>query len=74
MLRPSPNHGTQRLPNDDDEFEIYNTISHYCLFLSFVHAQHLYKILNYSAARVASTRKSFVIIIILSTCIVFRYV
>ena len=22
MLRPSPNHGTQRLPNDDDEFII----------------------------------------------------
>ena len=22
MLRPSPNHGTQRLPNDDDGFEI----------------------------------------------------
>ena len=20
MLRPSPNHGTQRLPNDDDEY------------------------------------------------------
>ena len=23
MLRPSPNHGTQRLPNDDDEMMIY---------------------------------------------------
>ena len=31
MLRPSPNHGTQRLPNDDDDIifiiqdDIYNT-------------------------------------------------
>ena len=23
MLRPSPNHGTQRLPNDDDDDDIY---------------------------------------------------
>ena len=23
MLRPSPNHGTQRLPNDDDDETIY---------------------------------------------------
>ena len=23
MLRPSPNHGTQRLPNDDDEMMIF---------------------------------------------------
>ena len=22
MLRPSPNHGTQRLPNDDDDFKM----------------------------------------------------
>ena len=22
MLRPSPNHGTQRLPNDDDDDEL----------------------------------------------------
>ena len=26
MLRPSPNHGTQRLPNDDDDVE--------CIYLS----------------------------------------
>ena len=25
MLRPSPNHGTQRLPNDDDDDDEYNT-------------------------------------------------
>ena len=23
MLRPSPNHGTQRLPNDDDDIHVY---------------------------------------------------
>ena len=23
MLRPSPNHGTQRLPNDDDDDDTY---------------------------------------------------
>ena len=23
MLRPSPNHGTQRLPNDDDDVKIH---------------------------------------------------
>ena len=33
MLRPSPNHGTQRLPNDDDDDEFCvvltsHTISH----------------------------------------------
>ena len=28
MLRPSPNHGTQRLPNDDDdEYLIYNDLA-----------------------------------------------
>ena len=25
MLRPSPNHGTQRLPNDDDDDELVQT-------------------------------------------------
>ena len=27
MLRPSPNHGTQRLPNDDDDDESKNISS-----------------------------------------------
>ena len=26
MLRPSPNHGTQRLPNDDDDDDEINTL------------------------------------------------
>ena len=32
MLRPSPNHGTQRLPNDDDES--YSLFSSYHVSLS----------------------------------------
>ena len=28
MLRPSPNHGTQRLPNDDDDDDDLNRIEH----------------------------------------------
>ena len=27
MLRPSPNHGTQRLPNDDDDDSLYAFIN-----------------------------------------------
>ena len=27
MLRPSPNHGTQRLPNDDDDDEVKLTLN-----------------------------------------------
>ena len=39
MLRPSPNHGTQRLPNDDDDDEylvrrIYNNGEIYVMTLS----------------------------------------
>ena len=26
MLRPSPNHGTQRLPNDDDDDECLQSV------------------------------------------------
>ena len=29
MLRPSPNHGTQRLPNDDDDE--HKTEEDYCI-------------------------------------------
>ena len=29
MLRPSPNHGTQRLPNDDDDDEVLHNL--YCI-------------------------------------------
>ena len=32
MLRPSPNHGTQRLPNDDDDDEIDTTLIKSSLF------------------------------------------
>ena len=28
MLRPSPNHGTQRLPNDDDDDEVRSARRH----------------------------------------------
>ena len=28
MLRPSPNHGTQRLPNDDDDEELVYLLPH----------------------------------------------
>ena len=31
MLRPSPNHGTQRLPNDDDDDDF--TLSSYYFYL-----------------------------------------
>ena len=27
VLRPSPNHGTQRLPNDDDDDESYDNMN-----------------------------------------------
>ena len=38
MLRPSPNHGTQRLPNDDDDFYmqipmIYTPCMCVCVFI-----------------------------------------
>ena len=39
MLRPSPNHGTQRLPNDDDDeviLEPMNNIFHISILLSVV--------------------------------------
>ena len=35
MLRPSPNHGTQRLPNDDDEYII--TIAFRSCLISSIH-------------------------------------
>ena len=31
MLRPSPNHGTQRLPNDDDDDDVLDGVQHYPL-------------------------------------------
>ena len=34
MLRPSPNHGTQRLPNDDDD--------HVCMYSSVCMCVHVY--------------------------------
>ena len=42
MLRPSPNHGTQRLPNDDDDddlhFRYYSTgMVKYFFDLNFYH-------------------------------------
>ena len=33
MLRPSPNHGTQRLPNDDDDDEHKRPFKCYVTFL-----------------------------------------
>ena len=34
MLRPSPNHGTQRLPNDDDDDDDSTVIPFSCAFAS----------------------------------------
>ena len=38
MLRPSPNHGTQRLPNDDDDDDVIPVIpvQRQCLVMSLV--------------------------------------
>ena len=34
MLRPSPNHGTQRLPNDDDDYDdSYNIDMHTSIYI-----------------------------------------
>ena len=39
MLRPSPNHGTQRLPNDDDDDENYVLNNHGKLYIA---SQYIY--------------------------------
>ena len=41
MLRPSPNHGTQRLPNDDDDDDKYiHTFIQYKPVGSTIHYHH----------------------------------
>ena len=44
MLRPSPNHGTQRLPNDDDDDDDDDEYSSITLMVKLM--QHIIIILN----------------------------
>ena len=39
MLRPSPNHGTQRLPNDDDD-DVLLCAGHRCVSVPFRSLRH----------------------------------
>ena len=63
MLRPSPNHGTQRLPNDDDDDGYYMLLQFiiiYTIFL-FGHSHFLACIARY-------VHNLLVIICFLFTC------
>ena len=48
MLRPSPNHGTQRLPNDDDDdvLCLANKYRHVMKYLRLLFASHLGKFIH----------------------------
>ena len=60
MLRPSPNHGTQRLPNDDDD----DDISNFSIVLARLHTIYdnaisvvLFFLLKSTASILSITRK-----------------
>ena len=54
MLRPSPNHGTQRLPNDDDDDTKVKGMFVYCVL-----SVGPYKALYYNAYPLTNTYSIF---------------